>query len=48
VGPDTLHISVSKHFQGIDRYTIGLESGRFRLGTLLQVDEASKSAGTPW
>lgn len=42
MGPDTLHISVSKHFQGIDRYTIGLESGRFRLGTLLQVDEASK------
>jgi hypothetical protein len=46
VGSDTLHIPVSKHFQGIDRYTIGLESGRFRPGTLLQVDEASK-VGSP-
>ena len=46
MGSDTLHISVSKHFQGIHRYTIGLESGRFRLGTLLQVGKASK-VGSP-
>lgn len=46
MGSDTLHIPVSKHFQGIDRCTIGLESGRFRPGTLFQVDEASK-VGSP-
>src|SRR5262249_33873375 len=31
---------------GIDRYTTGLESGRLRPGTLLQVDEAFK-VGSP-
>jgi hypothetical protein len=46
VGSGTLHISVSRHCQGIDRYTIGLESGRLRPGTLLQVDEAFK-VGSP-
>ena len=46
MGSDTLHISVSKHCQGIDQYTIGLESGRLRPGTLLQVDDAFK-VGSP-